>query len=102
VPRVVQHDEREDLSPLKGTDDPAALLRGGMALYDKGDNAGARLWFKKLMQTKDPEAENGAFFYAAAFFRQGDYMRARHEFKRLIRRFPKGRWVPGAYWAMPL
>jgi len=98
APRVVQHDEREDLSPLKGIDEPAALLRGGMARYDKNDNAGARIWFKKLMQMNDPEAENGAFFYAASFFRGGDYMRARHEFKRLIRLFPKGRWVPSAYW----
>jgi hypothetical protein len=98
LPRTVVHDEREDLSPLKGIDEPPVLLRGGMALYDKGDNAGARIWFKKLMETKDPEAENGAFFYAASFFRDGDYMRARHEFKRLIRRFPKGRWVPSAYW----
>jgi hypothetical protein len=98
APRVVQHDEREDLSTLRGIDDPAALLRGGMARYDKGDNAGARVWFKKLSMTNDPEAENGAFFYAAATFRQGDCIRAQHEFKRLIHRFPHGRWVPSAYW----
>ena len=98
LPSTVVYDEREDLSSLKDIDDPAALLRGGMARYDKTDNPGARIWFKKLMQTKDPEAENGAFFYAASFFRQGDCMRARHEFKRLVRRFPNGRWVPSAYW----
>jgi tetratricopeptide (TPR) repeat protein len=98
APREVVHDEREDVSPLQGIDDPAALLRGGMARYDKGDNAGSRPWFKKLMGVNDPEAENGAFFYAASFFRAGDYMRARHEFKRLVRRFPTSRWVPSAYW----
>ena len=91
-------DVREDLSSLRGIDDPATLLRDGMALYDKTDYAGARVYLRKLLATSDPEAENGAFFYAATFFRQGDYPRARHEFKRLIRRYPSGRWVPASYW----
>jgi tetratricopeptide (TPR) repeat protein len=98
TPAAVVHDAREDLSPLRGIDDPAALFRGGMALYDAGDYPGARAYLRKLMATSHPEAENGTFFYAASFFRQGDYPRARHEFKRLVRRHRNGRWVPAAYW----
>ena len=94
----IVHDVREDLSSLRGIDDPAALLRDGMARYDKTDYPGARVYFRKLRAMSHPEAENGAFFYAATFFRQADWRRARHEFKHLLDRFPSGRWVAPAYW----
>jgi hypothetical protein len=73
APTAVVHDVREDMTPVRGIDDPVALLRGGMALYDTGEYAGARAYFRKLGATSHPEAENGVFFYAASFFRQGDY-----------------------------
>jgi TolA-binding protein len=69
-----------------------------MQRYEKNDYAGARIWFRKLARTKSPDAENAQFFYAASFFREADWVRTRHEFKRLLARFPKGRWVPAAHW----
>jgi tetratricopeptide (TPR) repeat protein len=95
---AIPHDAREDLSSLKGIDDSAALFAGGMQRYDKNDYPGARIWFKKAMQKKSPAAEDARFFYAASFFREAEWVRARHEFKRLIGRFPKGRWIPAAHW----
>ena len=96
--RPLVYDGREDLTPLRDLDDPAALFRGGMQHYEAGDYAAARPFFRKLLATTTPEGENAAFFYAATFYRQGDWTRARHEFKRLIRRDRRGRWVPAAYW----
>jgi hypothetical protein len=98
APRVVQHDEREDLSPSEGhrRSGCTAPRRHG-ALRQERQRRRAHL-VQEADGENDPEAENGAFFYAASFFRGGDFMRARHEFKRLIRRFPTGRWVPSAYW----
>ncbi|TMB17265.1 MAG: tetratricopeptide repeat protein [Deltaproteobacteria bacterium] len=94
----VRHDEREDLSSLEGLDDPAALRAGGMARYEATDYPGARRFFRKLVAMDHPAAEDAAFFYAASFFREDNWARARHEFKRLRRRFPQGRWLPAAYW----
>ena len=95
---AVVHDTREDLSGLKGIDDPVVLFQRGMALYDKSEYPEARAHFRKAFATTHPEAENAAFFYAATFYRQGNWPRTGHEFKRLIRRWPHGRWVPSAYW----
>jgi hypothetical protein len=94
----VVHDVREDLSSLRGVDDPNVLFRGGMAEYDATDYPAARVYFRKLLRMNHPESENAAFFYAATFHREGAFPRARHEFKRLIRRHPKSRWIPAAYW----
>jgi tetratricopeptide (TPR) repeat protein len=95
---LVAHDEREDLSGLQGMNDPAALFAAGLGRYDAIDYAASRVYFRKLLATQSPQAEDGAFFYAASFFRQNEWARARHEFKRLIHRFPKSRWIPAAYW----
>jgi TolA-binding protein len=75
-----------------------ALLRAGMGHYDATEYPAARVYFRKLRATSDPEADDGAFFYAATFFRESNWLRARHEFKRLLRDFPRSRWVPAAYW----
>ena len=98
APLPVVLDGREDLRQITNVDDPAALLRAGMGRYDATDYPAARAYFWKLRESRDPEADNGAFFYGATFFREGSWPRARHEFKRLIRRFPQSRWVPAAYW----
>src|SRR5438093_1054365 len=86
------------MSSLEGLDDPAALRAGGMARYEATDYPGARRFFRKLVAMDHPAAEDAAFFYAASFFREDNWARARHEFKRLRRRFPQGRWLPAAYW----
>jgi TolA-binding protein len=44
------------------------------------------------------KAEDAMFFYAASFFRESKWLRAQREFKRLIGRFPNGRWAAGAQW----
>jgi len=98
APPPVVLDEREDLRPIEDVNDPAALLRAGMGRYDATEYPAARVYFRKLRATSDPEADNGAFFYAATFFRESNWLRARHEFKRLLRDFPRSRWVPAAYW----
>jgi tetratricopeptide (TPR) repeat protein len=97
APPVV-HDVPEDLTPLAGIDDPTVLFTGGMARYDARDYPAARMHFRKLLLGTSAEAEDAAFFYAASFFREGDWRRARHEFKRLLWRWPRSRWVPAAYW----
>jgi hypothetical protein len=98
VAAPVAHDVREDLSSLRGVDDGGTLFRGGMAKYDTQDYAASRVYFRKLLGMTHPESENAAFFYAASFYREGNFQRARHEFKRLIRKYPQGRWTPAAYW----
>lgn len=94
----VVHDEREDLSSIRDVDDPATLFALGMQRYEANDYAGARLYYRKLLGMRAPQSEDAAFFYGASFFRQSNWPRARHEFKRLVRRFPTSRWVPAAYW----
>jgi TolA-binding protein len=94
----VVHDVREDLSPLAGIDDVVTLFKAGMVRYDAGDYAGARVYFAKILRARRPNGDDAAFFYAASFFRQAEWARARHEFKRLIQRYPKSHWVPAAYW----
>src|SRR5262249_7741143 len=59
--RVVPRDEREDVSSLQGMDDPAALFAAGMARYDKGDHPAARIYFRKLLATRTPQADDAAF-----------------------------------------
>jgi tetratricopeptide (TPR) repeat protein len=98
APQPVVLDEREDLRPIKDVNEPAALLRAGMSHYDATEYPASRVYFRKLRATSDPEADDGAFFYAATFFREANWLRARHEFKQLLRRFPRSRWVPAAYW----
>jgi hypothetical protein len=91
-------DPPEDLSGLRGIDDPDVLFRGGMTKYDANEYAAARPWFRKLMDMGTRESENATFFHAASFYREGSTERARRAFKRLIRRYPRSRWVPAAYW----
>jgi hypothetical protein len=98
APAPVVHDEREDLSPIRDVVDPAAIFAGGMKRYDALDYPGARVYYRKLLGMRAPQSEDAAFFYAATFFREANWTRARHEFKRLARRFPSSRWVPAAYW----
>lgn len=98
APLPVVLDEREDLRTIKDVKDPAEMLRSGMSRYDASDYAGARVFFRKLRTTKNPLAEDGAFFYAATFFREANWLRARHEFKWMLRHFAQSRWVPSGYW----
>lgn len=98
VAQPVEHDQPEDLSSLEGVGDVATLFAGGMARYEKGDYPGARIYFRKIMRDSPAQAEDAALFYAASFFREANWKRARHEFKRLIHRYPNSRWVPPAYW----
>jgi hypothetical protein len=91
-------DEREDLSSIAGMNDPGALFAAGMARYDAGDNPSARIYYRKLRGLGKPESENAAFFYAASFFREANWARARHEFKRVLRGWPQGRWIPAVHW----
>ncbi len=99
--RPAVHDAREDLSRL-GDADAAALFRAGMARYDAADYPGARVYFAKILRTRPGEGEDAGFFYAASFFREAEWRRARHEFKRLIRRHPESHWIPGAYWHLAM
>ena len=98
-PAVVTGELRaEDVSSLAGITDPNVLWTDGMARYDRKDYPGARPYFRKLMREYPGKAEDAMFFYAASFFRESKWMRAQREFKRLIGRFPKGRWTAGAQW----
>jgi TolA-binding protein len=54
------------------------------------------------MAGSGPEAEDASFFYAASFFRQEQWQRASHEFKRLHARFPDGRWAAAAHWHLAI
>jgi hypothetical protein len=94
----VVHDAREDLTTIRDVTDPVALFTLGMKRYDAVDYPGARVYYRKLLGMTSPQTEDAAFFYAATFFREANWPRARHEFKRLARRFSNGRWVPAAYW----
>jgi tetratricopeptide (TPR) repeat protein len=95
---VVVHDVREDLSAIRDVVDPVTLFASGMRRYDANDYPGARPYYRKLLATATPQSEDAAFFYAATFFREANWLRARHEFKRLAHRFPSSRWLPAAYW----
>ena len=93
APRIVKDDP-----PPPGELSSAERFTAGMARFDAGDHRGARAQFRVLMDARAPEAEDATFFHAASFFRDSDWVRARHEFKRLLHRFPKGRWVAAAHW----
>ena len=68
---------REDVSSLADVNDFVALTRDGMARYQKEDYAGARVYFRKIIDDFPDRAEDAVFFYAASFFRQSDWPRAR-------------------------
>ncbi len=89
---------REDVSSLADVNDFVALTRDGMARYQKEDYAGARVYFRKIIDDFPDRAEDAVFFYAASFFRQSDWPRARKEFKRLAIKYRHSRWTPAAYW----
>jgi hypothetical protein len=91
-------DPREDLGPVAGIDDPATLMRLGMQRYEQDDYPGARPYLWKAAGAGAADAETAAFFYAASFFREANWLRARREMKRLLHRFPASRWTAAAQW----
>lgn len=95
----VVHDEREDLTVLgDALHDRDEAFREGMRLYDATEYEAARPYFRALRDDPGPRGDDASFFYAAAFFRQERWPRARHEFKRLLRRDRRGRLAAQAYW----
>ncbi len=96
--RPAQLDPPEDYSSLTDVNDPAALFKAGMKRYDANDYDGARLYFRKILDRFPSEGSDAAFFYAASFYRQANWQRARRAFKHLVRTDPHSTWVPAAYW----
>ncbi|MGH7893914.1 MAG: tetratricopeptide repeat protein, partial [Candidatus Binatia bacterium] len=88
----------EDVSSLAAITDPEQLFKEGMGRYERNDYPGARIYFRKLLRDHPATSEDAAFFYAATFFRESRWTRAEHEFKRLVARYPHGRWIAGAHW----
>src|SRR5262249_39496928 len=65
-------DAVEDRSGITANStDPNALFEGGMARLSRGDYRGARAYFRTLQTEHPSRAEEGTFFYAATFFREG-------------------------------
>src|SRR5262249_55217253 len=96
-------DAVEDRSGITANStDPNALFEGGMARLSRGDYRGARAYFRTLQTEHPSRAEEGAFFYAATFFREGNWDRSRHEFKRFIRRFPDSPRLSQVYWHLAM
>jgi tetratricopeptide (TPR) repeat protein len=96
---VVVHDQREDVAALGDLlRDREGLFREGMRRYDAVEYAAARPYFRALRDAPDSRGDDGAFFYAATFFREERWARASHEFKRLLRRDLHGRLAGQAYW----
>jgi hypothetical protein len=77
---------------------PAARLDAGMERFNKGDHPAARAYFRSVIGTTAPAAEDATFFHAASYFRQEDWGRAEHEFKHLLVAFPRSRWIAAAHW----
>lgn len=90
-------DERDDPAPPDPTD-PGMRATAGRLLFEAGQYRTARAHFRVLMDADGPLAQDATFFYAASFFRQEQWARARREFKRLLKRYPTGRWVSAAHW----
>lgn len=97
APRVASPHERDD-PPPPGALAPAARFSAAMERFEAGDRRAARAHFRVLMAGSGPVAEDATFYYAASFFRDESWERARHEFKRMIARYPRGRWIPTAHW----
>jgi hypothetical protein len=77
---------------------PAERMSAGMQRLQKGDSRGARAYFRAVMGSKAPEAEDATFFYAVTFFREERWPAAEHAFKQLRARYPKGHWIPAVHW----
>jgi hypothetical protein len=93
----VARDERDDPAPPQPID-PAMRLAAGRLLFEASQHREARAHFRYLMDAGGPLAEDATFFYAVSFFREQKWVRARREFKRLLKHFPRGRWVAAAHW----
>jgi hypothetical protein len=89
---------RKDPPPPTPGLDPKARFDAGMERFNAGENMVAAAWFGSVMKTNAPQAEDATFFHAAAYFRQDDWARTTHEFKRLLKRFPTGHWAAAAHW----
>jgi TolA-binding protein len=81
---------------------PAARFQAGMERLNAGDHKMARAHFALVRDTDAPEADDAAFFYAVTRFRDSDWLRAAHEFKRLLHRHPAGRWTPPIPWHLAI
>ena len=90
-------DEPDDPAPPEPID-PANRLTAARLLFEAGQHRQARAHLRFLMDAGGAQAEDATFFYAATFFREEKWARARREFKRLLKRFPKGRWTAAAHW----
>jgi hypothetical protein len=95
---IVTLDQPDDPPPPGEFPTSKARYEAGMERFQAADHRAARAHFRAVMATDAAEAEDATFFYAASFFREERWERARHEFKRLLRRFGQGRWVSAAHW----
>jgi hypothetical protein len=89
--------EPDDPPPPDVLPAPNRLVAGRM-LFEAGKHREARAHLRVLMDAGGPEAEDATFYYAASFFRQDAWVRTSREFKHLLGRFPRGRWVAAAHW----
>jgi hypothetical protein len=90
----LEHDDPPPANPSA----PAERMSAGMERLQQADHRAARAYFRAVMTSKAPQAEDAAFFYAVTFFRQERWEAAQHAFKQLIKRFPSGHWLAAGHW----
>lgn len=87
-----------DDPPPPGATTPAERMQAGMDRFGKGDQHGARAYFRAVMTANAPESEDATFFYAATLFREERWDMTEHAFKGLLAQYPHGHWVAAAHW----
>jgi tetratricopeptide (TPR) repeat protein len=75
-----------------------SLFDRGLAAFENDRYGEARRYFQKILQEFPNRADDALHFYAASFYREGDWDAAIAEFGKLIRNYPQSHWVAGAHW----
>jgi outer membrane protein assembly factor BamD len=78
---------------------PVALFDASKAAYQRGDYGGAIIGFTRVMfefPARDPHVAEARYLMGECRFKQGDYLQASQDFRRVADDFPDGDLAPAA------
>jgi TolA-binding protein len=75
-----------------------AIFAHAQRMFHKGSYQLARKYFKRFADTfpNDSRAQYGLYLVGLSYFKENKYGAADYSFKKLLKRFPSGKYAPGA------
>jgi len=84
-------------SGIEGPGSYEALFTGGMQCMYRNDDAGARRFFRRIIQDYPDRDEQARFYTAMSFFREPDCKESIKAFKQFLRRHPQSPLASAAH-----